>query len=573
MKGRLVQSHAERVRRIESGDIAVVGVNWFTETAPSPLADRARRRVGDPRASTQRPRREQLDALERGARAARRRRGRAPRSTHLRAVADDRRQPHARDDRLRPRRRHRRRVGGRAARGVRRVPRAHRRRRGRRAPTGADMVAGPRAGPGARPRARAARSASSSASPGSTATPTAPSRSRSRRATPAWRSSTRASASPRSRSPPPPRDEDVDIVGLSILSGSHRRAGARDHPPAARGRRRPRPSWSVGSSPRPTSPRSSPPASPASTRRRTSASPRSWPTSPTLAWHRRDRAKRAPRRADERADGRRISRPRPRHRGVAALGAGARRARGRHRPIARGRRRRAVLDVAAAVIACRGRRGSDRPRRAPRTQLRPIAAPARRARQRRAPPGARTPPAATAEARAGPTAEPPGDLAASSEERAFDPVSGLLRRAVLRGDRATGVAAARRQLQPVSVVFFELDGLDRTGRRRATRRSASLGDVACADAARERRRLFRIGDIVAAAVLEDTAEPGAVLGRRARPRARCVASPVGDSLTVSAGIACYPSRTLGATELVRAGVARRRSRALGRDHVELAPDA
>jgi (2R)-ethylmalonyl-CoA mutase len=38
MKQRLVQSHAERVRRIESGDIGVVGVNIFTDTAVSPLA-------------------------------------------------------------------------------------------------------------------------------------------------------------------------------------------------------------------------------------------------------------------------------------------------------------------------------------------------------------------------------------------------------------------------------------------------------------------------------------------------------------------------------------------------------
>jgi (2R)-ethylmalonyl-CoA mutase len=37
MKGRLVQSHAERVRKIEAGDIQVVGVNCFTETALSPL--------------------------------------------------------------------------------------------------------------------------------------------------------------------------------------------------------------------------------------------------------------------------------------------------------------------------------------------------------------------------------------------------------------------------------------------------------------------------------------------------------------------------------------------------------
>jgi (2R)-ethylmalonyl-CoA mutase len=37
IKGRLVQSNTERVRRIESGETKVVGVNSFTETAPSPL--------------------------------------------------------------------------------------------------------------------------------------------------------------------------------------------------------------------------------------------------------------------------------------------------------------------------------------------------------------------------------------------------------------------------------------------------------------------------------------------------------------------------------------------------------
>ena len=39
MKGRLVQAHAERVRKIESGELQVVGVNTFTETEPSPLAE------------------------------------------------------------------------------------------------------------------------------------------------------------------------------------------------------------------------------------------------------------------------------------------------------------------------------------------------------------------------------------------------------------------------------------------------------------------------------------------------------------------------------------------------------
>ena len=37
LKRRLVRSQAERVRRIETGDLVVVGVNSFTETEPSPL--------------------------------------------------------------------------------------------------------------------------------------------------------------------------------------------------------------------------------------------------------------------------------------------------------------------------------------------------------------------------------------------------------------------------------------------------------------------------------------------------------------------------------------------------------
>lgn len=39
MKQRLVESNAERVRRIESGEQVVVGVNRWTETEPSPLSD------------------------------------------------------------------------------------------------------------------------------------------------------------------------------------------------------------------------------------------------------------------------------------------------------------------------------------------------------------------------------------------------------------------------------------------------------------------------------------------------------------------------------------------------------
>jgi (2R)-ethylmalonyl-CoA mutase len=46
LKARLVASQAERVRKIETGELEVVGVNRFTESAPSPLVD------GDPAVST-----------------------------------------------------------------------------------------------------------------------------------------------------------------------------------------------------------------------------------------------------------------------------------------------------------------------------------------------------------------------------------------------------------------------------------------------------------------------------------------------------------------------------------------
>jgi len=61
MKGRLVQSHAERVRRIESGELEVVGVNCFQETAASPLVtdDAEHILVVDPAAEA-----EQIERLE-----------------------------------------------------------------------------------------------------------------------------------------------------------------------------------------------------------------------------------------------------------------------------------------------------------------------------------------------------------------------------------------------------------------------------------------------------------------------------------------------------------------------------
>ncbi len=134
LKGRLVRSHAERMRRIESGEL--------TRRRRQPLH---RDRAVAARAAARAHPHGRPGGRGRDRRRARRRGG--PRATappskraldELRRAAASRREPHAGHDRPGPRRRHHRRVGRRAARGVRRVPRPDRRGRGgrRRRPAG-----------------------------------------------------------------------------------------------------------------------------------------------------------------------------------------------------------------------------------------------------------------------------------------------------------------------------------------------------------------------------------------------------------------------------------------------------
>ena len=70
------------------------------------------------------------------------------------------------------------------------------------------------------------------------------------------------------------------------------------------------------------------------------------------------------------------------------------------------------------------------------------------------------------------------------------------------------------------------------------RRTLRESDAAC-----------RLGDLMIGAILEDTPEAGAVWAAE-RVRGTLLASPIGDALTLSAGVACYPTHALGAAELV-----------------------
>jgi diguanylate cyclase (GGDEF)-like protein len=168
----------------------------------------------------------------------------------------------------------------------------------------------------------------------------------------------------------------------------------------------------------------------------------------------------------------------------------------------------------------------------------------------------------------GPTAE----LAHDRNEKAFDHATGLYDERYFAVLVQQHVAAARRSLRPVSVVIFEIDSM---GEAEADTRQQALGVVGdvVRRTLRESDAACRLGDLMVGAILEDTPEAGAVWAAE-RVRGTLLASPIGDALTLSAGVACYPTHALGAAELVhQASVALDEARSRGRDRVELAPEA
>ena len=126
MKARLVESHRERVGRIESGEQKVIGQNSYTETEDSPLTAGADGGILTPDPEVERERVEALESWkaerdEDAVRAALDELGRdRRRRLQERDAGDDRRRQGRRDDR---------RVDRGPARGLRRLPRADRRQR------------------------------------------------------------------------------------------------------------------------------------------------------------------------------------------------------------------------------------------------------------------------------------------------------------------------------------------------------------------------------------------------------------------------------------------------------------
>ena len=161
---------------------------------------------------------------------------------------------------------------------------------------------------------------------------------------------------------------------------------------------------------------------------------------------------------------------------------------------------------------------------------------------------------------------PRGDELAAD---AFDEVSGLLRErfvAVLIQQR---VAGARRRLHPVAVVALEADGVRGKDRPSVDAAMRSLGGV-IRETLREADCACRVGDVVVIAALDDTTEAGARLAiERVQAGLRVATGDVG--ITVSAGIACYPTHALEAPDLVaRAGEALLEARGAGISRVATA---
>ncbi len=174
-----------------------------------------------------------------------------------------------------------------------------------------------------------------------------------------------------------------------------------------------------------------------------------------------------------------------------------------------------------------------------------------------------------AEEELGPT---PAEAAKARGEHAFDAATGLYDEKYFAVLVQQQVAAARRSLRPISVIIFEIDAMADSDRETRVQALGVVGDVV-RRTLRESDAACRLGDLMIGSILEDTPEAGAVWAAE-RVRGTLLASPIGDALTLSAGVACYPTHALGAAELVhQASRALEEARARGRDRVELAPEA
>lgn len=160
------------------------------------------------------------------------------------------------------------------------------------------------------------------------------------------------------------------------------------------------------------------------------------------------------------------------------------------------------------------------------------------------------------------------------EEPHRDEESGLLSGTFFPVYLEQRITAARRTLRPVSLVIFELDGLDKNDSNSPSDRNfyiSAVGDVV-KRTLRESDCAFRIDENIFAAAMDDTTESGAVWAAE-RVRGVLHTGALAGRVTVSAGVACYPSHALESEDLINcANKALEAAKARGVDQVEIATE-
>ncbi len=155
------------------------------------------------------------------------------------------------------------------------------------------------------------------------------------------------------------------------------------------------------------------------------------------------------------------------------------------------------------------------------------------------------------------------------DESILDGVSGLPDRRffMLAIDRK--VALARRTLKPLALGVFEIDGFTDFAPYLRDHAVRVLSRVV-QNTMRDSDTICHVAPAVVAAVLDDTSETGAVWAAD-RVRRSLLETPAKDIVTMSAGLACYPSHAMDANDLLgEAERALAAARSLGPGRIEVA---
>jgi len=165
-----------------------------------------------------------------------------------------------------------------------------------------------------------------------------------------------------------------------------------------------------------------------------------------------------------------------------------------------------------------------------------------------------------------------GPRAASDRDSIRDPISGLPDRRYFEVALDRKVALARRTLKPVALAIFEIDDFVNFAPYLRDHAVRVLSRVV-QHTVRESDTVCHVDQAVIAAVLDDTSETGAVWAAD-RIRRSLLDTPAKDIVTMSAGLACYPTHAMDAEDLTREAYrALAAARSLGPGRIEVATTA